>query len=333
MRQRNKKTSNIKQRLAVLSVIILVMVISALVTLPFGGVAYAIVSEESDETEPYVDENGLKKEPRVAGDETTIPDERQLPLMVDDAGLLTDEEVSDLSIRLNQLSEDVQCDVAIVTVDSLEGKTSTAFADDFYDYNGYGYGAGDDGILLVLSMEERDWAITTYGYAIKVFTDSRQDTIMDEVLSYFGDDNYYEGFDEFVGQCDSYLTDARNGNLDISGGTTDTGNSESREYGKKGMTGIEIFGYIIRGLGFGLIVGLVFVFSEKKKLKSVVYASQANGYVDRNSLKITNGYERFSYKNVSRSARQTESSSSGGGGSSTHSSSSGRSHGGSHGKF
>ena len=30
----------------------------------------------------------------------------------------------------------------------FDGKTAQAYADDYYDYNGYGYGENDDGILL-----------------------------------------------------------------------------------------------------------------------------------------------------------------------------------------
>ena len=41
------------------------------------------------------------------------------------------------------------------------GKTAEAYADDYYDYNGYGYGENDDGLLLLVSMGEREWAITT----------------------------------------------------------------------------------------------------------------------------------------------------------------------------
>ena len=37
--------------------------------------------------------------------------------------------------------------LAVVTVNSLEGKTAEAYADDYYDYNGYGYGENDDGLF------------------------------------------------------------------------------------------------------------------------------------------------------------------------------------------
>ena len=69
------------------------------------------------------------------GEQAQIPEDRQLPLLVDNADLLTDEEESELEAQLDEVSERQAFDVAVVTVDSLEGKTAEAYADDFYDYN------------------------------------------------------------------------------------------------------------------------------------------------------------------------------------------------------
>ena len=59
-----------------------------------------------------------------------------LPRLVDDADLLTNSEESELLDLLDEISERQKVDVVVVTVDSLEGKSPMAFADDFYDYNG-----------------------------------------------------------------------------------------------------------------------------------------------------------------------------------------------------
>jgi len=79
-----------------------------------------------------------------------IPEERLLPRLIDGADLLTDSEEAKLLERLDEISEKYQTDVVIVTNYSLEGKTSTAYADDFFDYNGYGFGENADGILCSL---------------------------------------------------------------------------------------------------------------------------------------------------------------------------------------
>lgn len=51
-----------------------------------------------------------------------IPQDRQLPRLVDDADLLTDSEEQELNTELDEISEKQQCDVVVVTENSLDGK-------------------------------------------------------------------------------------------------------------------------------------------------------------------------------------------------------------------
>lgn len=60
--------------------------------------------------------------------------------LVDEADLLSDAEEKDLLSKLDEISERQKCDLVIVTVKDLGGKTPEAFADDYFDYNGYGQG-------------------------------------------------------------------------------------------------------------------------------------------------------------------------------------------------
>ena len=81
------------------------------------------------------------------------------PHLIDNADLLTGEEESNLLAKLDEISDRLSVDVAVVTEDSIGDKTPREYADDFYDYNSYKY--NPDGVLLLISMEERDWYITT----------------------------------------------------------------------------------------------------------------------------------------------------------------------------
>ena len=96
--------------------------------------------------------------------------ERTLPLLIDDANLLTANEYDTLLEILEDVSTRGQCEVAVVTVNSLGSKSAMAYADDFFDDNGYGYGDNDDGVLLLISMGEREWHITTHGYGTIALT-------------------------------------------------------------------------------------------------------------------------------------------------------------------
>lgn len=122
----------------------------------------------------------------------------------DEAGLLSEDEADSLLAQLDEISERQSCDVIVVTVASLDGKTAESYADDYFDFNGYGLGQDGDGILLLLSMEDRDWAISTHGFAITAFTDAGQDYMTDHFLSYISDGEYAQGFQKYANYVISF---------------------------------------------------------------------------------------------------------------------------------
>ena len=75
--------------------------------------------------------------------------------VVDGADLLDGSEEASLRERLDDISEKYQFDVVVVTEYSLGGKSPQSFADDFFDYNGYGQGSERSGVLLLHSPEYR----------------------------------------------------------------------------------------------------------------------------------------------------------------------------------
>ena len=81
--------------------------------------------------------------------------------VVDDADLLSDSEEKALREKLEEIRVRQKMDIVIVTVNTLNGATLVDYADDTYDYNGYGYGNNRDGLLLLINMENRDWYIST----------------------------------------------------------------------------------------------------------------------------------------------------------------------------
>ena len=161
-------------------------------------------------------ENSNTATKNISGYNTTVGKNNTLVLenrtrVVDMAELMDESEKSSLLSKLDEISERQQLDVVVVTVNTLDGKTPAAYADDFYDYNGYGYGQNKDGVLLLVSMEDRDWYISTTGYGITAFTDKGIDYISDEFKPYLSDGDYYEAFVEYAKQCDKFMTQAGEG--------------------------------------------------------------------------------------------------------------------------
>lgn len=258
---------------------------------------------------------------------TQIPDERLGPRLADQEELLTTEEQEELLARLDEISERQQCDVVIVTVASIEGKTATEYADDYFDYQGYGYGEKSDGILLLVGMKERVWAISTHGsLGISAFTDAGLDYIKEDVQFQLKLDNYAKAFRTFASLCDQFLTAAHKGK------PYDVGNLPI----KHASPSILIFLFPI-----GILIMAWKSRSKKRSLKSVVKKTGAISYKVPNSLHLWVDEDRITGSHVTKRKRNEESRDRGGssgsggssGGSTTHTSSSGRTHGGTSGTF
>lgn len=247
-----------------------------------------------------------------------IPEERQLPRLVDEADLLTSGEEAKLLKQLDQISEAHQCDVAVITLTSTGGRDAQSVADDVYDYYGFGMGSGDSGILLLISMAERDWVISTYGFGIEAFTDAGMDYMADEFVPSMSDGDYSEAFECFASLCDDFLEQAE------SGEPYDVGHLP-----RKPLSPVWIF----VSIGVGAVVALIIVSAMAAGLKTVNRKNNAADYTRPGSLQLQQSYDMFLYRNVRRAAKANQSGSSSKGGSSSHRSSSGRSHGGSRGKF
>lgn len=275
-----------------------------------------------------------------------IPAERLLGRLTDAAGLLSDSDRDALERLLDETSERLQFDIAVVTVDDFttsemryegsggsRGYTVTDFADDVYDYYGFGYGDDRDGCILVLSMADRDWHISTCGYGITALYDSAIDYIGDEMISCgLSDGDYYSAFSRYAELCEMYVEEARN--------RGDVYNEEdyyyNNDYYNDGSSLYLIIlrykwkSYLLFSLIAGAVIGFIGLAGLKAKMKTVRFRRDADNYIVRDSLNITRSSDRFLYSSVSRTKIVREETS---GGSSTHVSSSGTTHGGGGGKF
>lgn len=245
-----------------------------------------------------------------------------MPRLVDEADLIPDGDEAELLGKLDEISERQQVDVVVLTVNSLEGMSPEEYADDFYDYNGYGFGDGRDGILFLISMGEREMCMSTTGYGITAFTDAGQDYIYDQIMTYIKDGDYVTAFTIFATQCDGFITQARTG--------------EAYDVDNLPQEPFSVFGALIIAVGIGFIVSLIATGIMRLQLHSVYSQSAADSYMIKDSLKVTRSNDLFLYRQVERREKPKEEEqekTSSQGGSTTHVSSSGTTHGGSSRKF
>ena len=219
----------------------------------------------------------------------------------DMAKLLSESERAALIKTLDELSERQKMDVIVVTTKTLDGKKPMEYADDIYDYCKYGYGEKRDGLLFLVSMEDRDWWISTCGYGITAFTDAGIQYIGEQMVEDLGDGNYAAAFNTFAELSDDFITKSREGEP-----------YDKSNLPKGPLSIVWIVISILVGIGL---------------------QAAAGDYMKSGSLNITESRDTFLYNTVTRTAKPKNTDSGSSGGSSTHTSSSGETHGGGGGKF
>ncbi len=230
----------------------------------------------------------------------------------DQANLLNAREKAEILQMLNEISEKYSCDVVVITLDALGSEDEDVLqdrADSYLDYNDFGFGAHRDSILLLRTQEERFWAISTMGKAIRAFNSQGQEYVMEAVIPCLREDRYADAFRQFAQRCDELLE------LDAQG-TPYRGEPMSLA-AKIGIS-----------LAVGMLVALIVTLILRGQLRSVAPACAANQYVRKGSMNLTHSRDIFLYHTVSRRERPKNTGGSGG----THVSSGGYTHGGSHGR-
>lgn len=138
----------------------------------------------------------------------------------DAAGLLSEQELVTLDENAKAVSEYYNCGVYVVIVDNYKNYVQgsiTDFSEAVYKSYNLGLGEAKNGILLALSMAERDYDLCAYGdFAHYAFTDYGKDKLAEEFLDNFRNNDWAGGMNDYVAFCGSLLEMAKNGNpLDI----------------------------------------------------------------------------------------------------------------------
>ncbi len=124
----------------------------------------------------------------------------------DEYGLLSNQEVQELENYGQQLFDEKQCGVYLRVTKDIGGYSDASdFAEYLYVVEELGYGDDHAGILFVVSMGERDYAVTVYGSAYDVFTDRAVSGMIDDILDDLSRGNWYDAFETYYGDSERLL--------------------------------------------------------------------------------------------------------------------------------
>ncbi|MCQ2431892.1 MAG: TPM domain-containing protein [Clostridia bacterium] len=223
---------------------------------------------------------------------------------IDVPGIVSEDQASALNAKLDSLSEKLQFDIVVIVMDDITNWEPEEAAEYLYDTYNYGYGPDRDGVLLMLSMAERDWAMTSTGFGQTAINADAQDYISDTIVPYLSAGNYNTAFSMFANLTEELVVNARNGII------------YKTPYNAPACFGA---GFVI-----SFIVALIVVGGMKSQLKSVHAKAAAGDYVRKDTLNVTESRERFINSTVTRVRRESSSSGGRSGGGGSHTSSHGK---------
>lgn len=223
--------------------------------------------------------------------------DEEASFVTDISGLLTCEEWEELESTAQEISSRNDCGVYIVIVDDYNDYGSGDVCDiasQVFNHadNGFGVGADRNGILLLLSMNEHDWAMYVHGKTAKyAFDDYGLSMLEDSFLPEFGDSDWYGGFSGYLSACDEYLTKAASGD-------------PVRESPVLSILVV---------VGVSCLIALVVCLVLKGKMKSVRRKVEAQAYIAAGGLCLTDSYDQFTHttetrRRIERNTSKSESS-------------------------
>ena len=233
--------------------------------------------------------------------------EAQLWNITDTVGLLTSDEDLTLEARAEEISAQYGVGIYLLILEDYseyyDDPYETAY--ELYHQNTLGLGEDRDGVILLMSMSDRKYATFFYGPKAEYAFDAYGQKLMEEeFLDDFRDDDWYDGFEDYLEVCDEYLARAEAGDP-VRGDYSSAGGSS---VGGIGTT-------ILVCLGISAVIAMIVCLILRGKMKSVRKGTHADAYVT-GSLNLTASRDQYTHTTETRTKIEHESSDSGGGGSS-----------------
>ena len=132
------------------------------------------------------------------------------PRVFDQAGLFSETEIIQLEEKIAQCRKSTKMDVVIVSAYADEERSAEEYADDYYDYGGFGVGKKASGVLLLYYMDGPgqpggECYISTAGTMINMLTDERIESILDDVYGDLGNRDFAGATEHFLEDVKAYV--------------------------------------------------------------------------------------------------------------------------------
>lgn len=218
----------------------------------------------------------------------------------DDAGLLTMDEEKALESECRRLYKIYGTGVYIVTTPNFGRGDIKDWQRRIFSQYDLGADCGGSGVMLAISMAERDWGLVGFGSAQEAFSTYARERLGNLILDDLSDGEFYNAFSGYLSIADDYLSAAEEGKP----------YTEQHRY-REGWRFPVIFGAaFLLSLGISAAV----VLAWKKGMNTRVRQTGAMEYLKAGSFYLSKKSDLFLYHTVSRTKKPEQKSSGGSGG-------------------
>ncbi|MBR0278136.1 MAG: TPM domain-containing protein [Clostridia bacterium] len=219
------------------------------------------------------------------------------PRVVDNAGILTDEQKTELEEQVNRIVDTYDFSYVIFIDDELYGLSKDVYAADFIYFGGYGTGDDYSAVCFFLCLKEGDrgWRTVSTNSYEDIFTSDITYTIDEIVDSDMRNGNYFEALKKQADYIEESLS---------------KGHFESiREMKKRKIIDLSEWQFYF-SIIFAFIVTAIVIASMRGKMK-LNFAVEANEYLVKDSFNLKNKSVDFLYSKITRTKKEKRSSSGG----------------------
>ena len=230
--------------------------------------------------------------------------EARIDYVTDTAGILSEDSRAELSEQAREISERTGFPVYILTVEDYTDYVNNGgieyFAEQVFHTYDLGVGEKEEGILLALSVRDRDFDLYVHGkFGLYAFTDYGQEQLANSFLDNFRANDWEGGFRDYIVNCGILIERAQNGDpLDI--WIPDP--PEPVEV-KRGIDPIEALLIVLfPGLAAGGVVS-----GMSRQMKTAVKQSGAYSYVGQGGVELSGREDTFINRSVTRQVLRRQS--------------------------
>ncbi len=254
--------------------------------------------------------------------------------VTDGARLLSETQKFALNERAAKISQKYGCGVYIVTVKSInDGSTPYEYAKNIYRKNSFGYGNEKSGVMLFVSMAERDYYVIAYGHGNTIFTDKNKDRLIGRFRPYLSKGDYNQSFLTYINTCGEYLKTAYGNSpvntenitatetTNLTAGPDNDQNTDSESIAETETTNSPVNSsaasnniteidpskvavIILLPLFIAAIVCHIF----RMQMKTARLQSKADNYIIRDSFRLSRSEDQFLYRTEQRETIESSSS-------------------------